>query len=197
MDDHLKLEDFHANLGRYIKISEEESGYIFSRLDSSKIPNRQFLLKQGELCTSFNMVTSGCLCNYFTDDHDIDHVLQFATKMWWTADLNSLMNNKPSKYNIRAVGDSTVLQLTRNTWDELNDVIPQFERYFRLIFQNALIAHQKRIIQNISETAEQNYLKFRENYPEVEQMVPQKYIASYLGITPEFLSKIRRELASR
>ncbi|MEX1135446.1 MAG: Crp/Fnr family transcriptional regulator [Balneolales bacterium] len=193
----MKPEELHDNVGRYIKISLEETKYFLSLLEKRSIPNRKFLLNQGELCTSFNLVSKGCLINYYTDDAGGDHVLQFATRMWWTADLHSLFHNIPAEYNIRAMGDSVVYQMNKNAWMKLNDELPQFERYFRIIFQNALIAHQKRIIQNISDTADQRYLKFQQAYPEVVQSVPLKYIASYLGITPEFLSKIRRNLAKR
>ncbi|MEX2395752.1 MAG: Crp/Fnr family transcriptional regulator, partial [Balneolales bacterium] len=116
---------------------------------------------------------------------------------WWTADLDSLFRGIPAEYNIRAMGDSTVYQLSKDVWMKLNNELPQFERYFRIIFQNALVAHQKRIIQNISDTADQRYLKFQKAYPEVIRSVPLKYVASYLGITPEFLSKIRRDLTTR
>lgn len=189
--------ELHDNLGRYIKITPAETDYFLSLLRKKTIPNRQFLLNQGDLCTSFSLVSKGCLINYYTDNKGNDHVLQFATRMWWTADLDSLQREIPSRYNIRAMGNSIVHQLSNDAWGELNRNLPQFERYFRIIFQNALITHQKRIIQNISETADQRYLKFIKAYPVVEQSVPLKYIASYLGITPEFLSKIRRNLASR
>ncbi|MEX0779022.1 MAG: Crp/Fnr family transcriptional regulator [Balneolales bacterium] len=193
----MKPEELHDNLGRYIKISLEETAYFLSLLEKKEIPNRKFLLAQGEPCTYFSLVDKGCLINYFTDDAGDDHVLQFATRMWWTADLDSLFRGIPAEYNIRAMGDSTVYQLSKDVWMKLNNELPQFERYFRIIFQNALVAHQKRIIQNISDTADQRYLKFQKAYPEVIRSVPLKYVASYLGITPEFLSKIRRDLTTR
>lgn len=190
----MNISDIKANFSNYINITDEEIEYFLSLMKKKKIANRRFLLKEGEVCDHFCLVDSGCMMNYYQDDSDNVHVLQFAVKMWWTADLNSLVNKMPSEYNIRATTDTMVYQLSRDNMDLLFLKIPAFERYFRIIYQNALISHQKRIIENISETAENRYLLFRERYPEVEQLVSQKYIASYLGITPEFLSKIRNNL---
>lgn len=193
----MKTTELRANLSRYISVSLEETEVFLRFLKPKKIKNRKFLLTQGTVCAHFSLVVSGCVMNYYQDKSKNIHVLQFATKMWWTADLNSYIHATPSEYFLRATTDTIVYQLSRAAMDELVTEMPKFERYFRIIFQNSLIAHQKRIIENISETAECRYMLFREKYPEVEQLVSQKYIASYLGITPEFLSKIRRNLAER
>lgn len=187
--------DLKTYLQKYTTVSTEEVELFYSLLVKKKIPNRKYLLKVGEVCDNFSLISSGCMMNYFIDKNENIQVLQFATKMWWTADLNSLINQKPAEYSIRATTDTVVYQLSRSNWEILYREAPVFERFFRMLFQNALVAHQKRIIENISETAECRYILFREKYPTVEQLVPQKYIASYLGITPEFLSKIRRNLA--
>jgi CRP-like cAMP-binding protein len=184
-------------LSRYIQLDENEAAHFLSLLEPRQIARRKFLLLDGDVCRHFSLVTEGCLMNYYTDENGFAHVLQFATHMWWTADLQSLMNETPALFSIQALVNSEVLMLPRPQLDQLFVDIPKFERYFRIIFQNALMAHQQRIIQNIAFPAEERYLQFREKYPHLERMVPQKYIASYLGVTPEFLSKVRRRLAKK
>ena len=193
----MTAQDLQSNLSRYIQLTNEEADFFFSLLKPATIPKNKLLHRSGEISRTFNLVTEGCLMNYFEDDNGFEHVLQFATKMWWTADLQSLMTGCSSVYTIKALAGTKVLQITKAGLEELYEKVPKFERYFRIIFQNALVVHQRRIIQNIAQPAEERYLYFREKYPTVEQLVPQKYIASYLGITPEFLSKIRRRLAHR
>lgn len=182
-------------LSRYIQLDDEEARFFHSLLKPVRIRNRRLLLVSGDYSRAFSLVTEGCLVNYHEDENGFEHVLQFATPMWWTADLHSLIRGTPSTYTIKALMDTEVLQISKANLDRLYREVPKFERYFRIIFQNALIAHQRRIIQNIAFPAEERYRQFRATYPDLEQLVPQKYIASYLGITPEFLSKIRRRLA--
>lgn len=184
-------------LSRYIQLEDEEARLFHSLLKPARIRNRRPLQVSGDHSRAFSLVTKGCLVNYYEDENGFQHVLQFATPMWWTADLHSLIHGTPSDYTIKALMDTEVLKLSRDKLDLLYREVPTFERYFRIIFQNALIAHQRRIIQNIAFPAEERYRQFRKTYPDLEQLVPQKYIASYLGITPEFLSKIRRRLAKR
>jgi CRP-like cAMP-binding protein len=131
---------------------------------------------------------------YHTDASGTDHVIQFPTAGWWTGDLQSLNHGTPSMFSIKALVDSEIFVITRADLDRLLVQVPALEKYFRIIFQNALVSHQHRIIQNFSQTAEERYLWFQKKYPTLEQFVPLKYIASYLGITPEFLSKVRRNL---
>lgn len=130
---------------------------------------------------------------YYTDPSGNDHVIQFSTAGWWTADLHSLTQNQPSIYSTRALADSEIFLLPKIRLEELVERYPVFERFFRIMFQNSLVTHQHRIVQAFSFTAEQRYEHFQQKYPQLEQFVPLKYIASYLGITPEFLSKIRRK----
>jgi CRP-like cAMP-binding protein len=116
---------------------------------------------------------------------------------WWTGDLHSFTEQVPSIYSTRALADSEVLYLPKADMDRLLAEVPKFERFFRILFQNSLVTHQQRIIQNFSANAEERYENFRKKYPSLEQYVPLKYIASYLGFTPEFLSKIRRKQLDR
>jgi CRP-like cAMP-binding protein len=184
-----------SSINRHIPLDQAESEYLSSLLLPQKVKQGDFIETAGELTRFFIYVNSGCLMTYYTDKDAFDHVIQFATTGWWTGDLHSFTKQVPSIYSTRALADSEVLLLPKNSMDQLLEKFPRFERYFRIIFQNSLITHQQRIIMSYSATADERYLQFREKYPTLEQFVPQKYIASYLGITPEFLSKIRRKLA--
>jgi CRP-like cAMP-binding protein len=181
-----------AQINRHISLDERESLHFSSLLIPAKIKQGDFLENVGSVTQNFIYVELGCLMSYYTDKKGDDHVIQFATTGWWTGDLHSFTRQQPAIYSTRAIAESTVFYLPKTDMDQLLDRYPKFERYFRILFQNSLITHQDRIIQNFSDTAEDRYEHFRQKYPSLEQYVPLKYIASYLGITPEFLSKIRR-----
>ena len=152
-------------------------------------------LKAGTVCKYSAFVVDGAVKSFSTDDQGREHILSFATRDWWISDLYSLFSEKPAVLNIEAVADSEVLLLSRQNQQLLYEKVPKFERFFRIIVENALVAHQQRLIDNLSSSAEDRYLRFLKKYPAIPVFVPQHNIASYLGITPEFLSKIRARLA--
>jgi CRP-like cAMP-binding protein len=162
-----------------------------------KVRQGEMLEKPGQPTKYFIHVVSGCLMTYYTDKEDVDHVIQFAQAGWWTGDTASLTKQIPSIYATRALADTEVLLLPQAGLDHLLETHLKFEKYFRILFQNSLVTHQNRLIQNLSATAEERYQAFVKKYPSLEQYVPQKHIASYLGITPEFLSKIRRKMMEK
>lgn len=182
---------FHIR--KNITPTPEEEQFFVSLLNPLKLKQGEFAEKSGEVTYNFIHVTSGCLMTYYTDKQGNDQVIQFATSGWWTGDLHSLTSQQPSIYTTRALADSEILQLPKVRMEELLERYPKFERYFRIMFQNSLVTHQNRIIEAFTATAEERYHNFQKKYPQMEQYVPLKYIASYLGITPEFLSKIRRK----
>jgi CRP-like cAMP-binding protein len=186
----------HA-LEKHITLSKEEGNYFLSLLNTHVLKQGEFIEKAGKITEDFIYVKSGCLMTYYTNEQAQEHVIQFAMPNWWTGDLNSFTKQVISAYSTRALADSEVLLIKKKDLDGLLERFPVFEKYFRVIFQNSLITHQNRIVQNIAATAEERYLDFQKKYPSLEQYVPLKYIASYLGITPEFLSKIRRRLMER
>lgn len=183
-----------SQVGRHITLDEKETEYFTSILIPRKLKQGELVEEPGEPTRYMIHVHSGCLMTYYTDKEGFDHVVQFSTAGWWTGDLHSLTKKTPSIYTTKALADSEVFLLPSNSMDQLLEKHMKFERYFRIIFQNSLVTHSFRILQRLSATAEERYLSFREKYPSLEQYVPLKYIASYLGITPEFLSKIRRKL---
>ena len=174
-------------------LGDTEERHLISSLLPLAIKQGEFAERAGD-CSKYMMhVNTGCLMTYHTDPEGNDHVIQFSTPGWWTGDLHSLLSGDPSIYSTRALTDSSALLLPKREMERLLNRFPKFEKYFRIIFQNSLVTHQHRIIQALSYTAEQRYEAFLKKYPTLEQFVPQKYIASYLGMTPEFLSKIRRK----
>jgi CRP-like cAMP-binding protein len=137
---------------------------------------------------------SGCARTFYPDEKGHEHVVMLAIENWWTADLGSFITQTPADYNVQCLESTDVLQFSHDDLDQLYRDVPKMERFFRLIVQNAYVAAQKRIVHNLSLPAKERYLRFREKYPSIEQRVPQYMIASYLGMTKEFLSKIRSEL---
>jgi CRP-like cAMP-binding protein len=182
---------------RHIALTPEEEKFFTGCFLPRNIKPGELLEKPGEPTQYFMFVCSGCLMTYYTDDAGYDHVMQFAMPGWWTGDLSSIMKGAESMFTTRALAESEVLLITRSSLDQLLEKYPRFERFYRILFQNSLITMQGRILQNLSAPAEVRYQNFTKKYPTLEQFVPQKYIASYLGITPEFLSKIRRKLMER
>jgi len=193
----MNTDNLISTLKQYIKLTDEESTYFLSLTLPMRVHQGEMLEKLGEPTKYFIHVVSGCLMSYHTDKEGTDHVLQFAQAGWWTGDLASYTTHVGSTITTRALTDSEVLLLPQTSMDQLLEKLPQFERYFRILFQKSLITHGNRLIQNLSVSAEERYLAFQKKYPPLEQYVPLKYIASYLGITPEFLSKIRRKLMSK
>lgn len=154
-------------------------------------------LEVGNVCRHSAFVLDGALKSFTVDGDGKEHILSFATRDWWISDLYSLLTQKPAVLNIEAIADSEILVLSRENQQLLYERIPKFERFFRIIVENSLVANQQRLIDNMSATAEERYLSFIRKYPLIPSCVPQHSIASYLGITPEFLSKIRARLARK
>lgn len=186
-------------IAQYLKekadLDTTELDYFFQKSELKALQKNEHLIKSGDKNAHFILIKSGCLMTYFKDRNEHIHAIQFGQEMWWTGDLDAIFNDHPSKYAIKALAPSEVYLLSKKSFEDLNLKYPAFESYFRVLFQNALISHQNRIIRNISFTAEEKYLEFVKLHPRLELIVPQKYVASYMGITPEFLSKLKRKLA--
>jgi CRP-like cAMP-binding protein len=182
---------------KHVELTEDESNFLLSLIVPQRIKQGELIESAGEITRYFIYVGSGCLLSYYTDKQGNEHVIQFAMAGWWTGDIHSYTKGLPSIFTTKALTDSEVWLIPKASLDLLLEKHPKFERYFRIIFQNSLVTHQSRLMQSYSATAEERYLTFREKYPTLEQYIPQKYIASYLGMTPEFLSKIRRKLMEK
>jgi len=179
------------NIARHIALDEEEKAHFITLLKPLQVLKNDFILKQGQVCKSITFVHSGILRAYYLDKHGKESTIMFAVQDWWITDMYCFINPQPAMLNIEAVESSSILQLQKSDLDNLYIQVPKFEKFFRIIMQNAYIREQLRIIQNLSLSAEERYNNFLAKYPQVAKQVKQKQIASYLGITPEFLSTIR------
>ncbi len=164
---------------------------FFSR---QKIAKREQVLRAGELCKYNFFILKGCLRNYTIDAKGNEHVMQFAFEEYWISDSYSFLGEKPALYFIDALEETEVLVIDKQSYDAAFLAVPCLERYLRIAIQNAYISVQHRLLASHSETAEEKYLALKTRFPAIEQRVAQHQIASYLGITPESLSRIRRKL---
>lgn len=188
----VSIDEVKHRLLRYVCLSDEEAKAFIDALEPFELSKKEVLLEMDTHCRYFYWVQEGYLMNFQTDDKGFDHVLQFAIANWWTADLGSFLHGTLATYRIVALSDCKLLGISKENLDDLLVKYPVFERYFRIIFQNALVNHQKRIIQNVAFQADVRYEQFNKTFPGIELIVPLKHVASYLGITPQFLSKLRK-----
>ncbi|MES2773871.1 MAG: Crp/Fnr family transcriptional regulator [Bacteroidota bacterium] len=156
---------------------------------------RQFVLQEGNVCTHFNFVVRGCLRSYKIDEKGSIHILQFAAENNWINDLGSFHQVKPSALNIDALEDTVVLQISHEDLIALYIAAPKFDRIFRVLIENGFVHLQERLLQNISSTAEERYQSFLERYQHLTNRLSQVQIAAFLGLTPEFLSRLRNTRA--
>ena len=192
----MDLQPFLHHISRYIQLTPEEQSLFLSKVKFRKYLKGQFVVQEGDICRYESFVLSGCLKTFYLDKQGHEHIVMFAIEDWWTADLGSFISQTAADLNVQCLEDSELIQISSTDLQQLYIEIPILERFFRIIIQNAFVAAQKRIINNLSLPAVERYVRFRKQYPKIEQRVPQYMIASYLGITKEFLSKIRAQLAN-
>ena len=191
----MDLQPFLHHISRYIQLTPEEQSIFLSKVKFRKYLKGQFVVQEGDICRYESFVLSGCLKTFYLDKQGHEHIVMLAIEDWWTADLGSFISQTAADLNVQCLEDSELIQISSTDLQQLYIEIPKLERFFRIIIQNAFVAAQKRIINNLSLPAVERYVQFRKQYPKIEQRVPQYMIASYLGITKEFLSKIRAQLA--
>ncbi len=186
-----------AHVGRHVDLTEQEKAVFVSLLRFRRIRKRQYLVQQGAVALHETFVSKGCLRTFYIDEHGKEYVVQFAVEDWWTSDLKSFLTQTPADYYVEALEDSEVFQLEFAALEELYVRVPKFDKFFRILMQRAFIALQQRLVSTHSKSAEERYAEFVKRYPNIEQRVPQYMVASYLGFTPEFLSRIRQQQAHR
>ena len=191
---HKMLIDYFNNIFSLDKEAAEAAKHSF-RLRNYK--RKGWLLQEGDVCRFYTFVVSGCSKLYAVDANGVEHNLQFAVENQWIADFNSFYQQSPSKLYIEAVEPCTVLQIEHDDLLHLYTHYPRFDRNFRIVIERKFIELQDRVLQNISYTAEERYQLFQKNYPDLVQRLPGTQIASYLGITSEFLSKIKKKTIER
>lgn len=181
------------SISKHISLNKNEEKIFLSLLTSRTLKRKDYLLQSGDICRHSAFVADGCLRGYTIDENGFEHILQFAPPDWWIADMYSLITQKPGNLFIEAMEESEVLLLSKDDQEKLYISIPKFERFFRIITENSLVASRQRVIDSLSLSAKQRYEKFCSVYPTVFKTIPQKHIASYIGVTPEFLSKLKAE----
>jgi len=192
----MELVSLFNYLHKYITLTAEEEAILSSKIRIRKYIKGQFVVQNGDICRYESFVLSGSLKTFYIDNEGQEHIVMFAIENWWTADLGSFIEQSPADYNVQCLEKSVLAQLSYDDLEQLYLQIPKLERFFRIIIQKAYVATQKRLINNLSLPAKERYLQFRDQYPLIEQRVPQYMIASYLGITKEFLSKIRSQITA-
>lgn len=183
---------FFTNLAMHITLDAAETELIKARLQHKVVKKKTELLSAGAVCRNIYFVTKGCLRTFNTDDEGLEHNIMFCPENWWAVDIASFAAQKPSYYTIGALEDTEVLYFSYTVLEELYIQIPKLERFFRILTQNGFYLYQQRITSALSATAEERYELFQKQYPKLEQRIAQKHIASFLGITPVFLSMIRK-----
>lgn len=191
-----KAQAFINYINKYVPLTKEEEAILLSKVSYRKYLKGQYVVQQGDVCKYSGFVISGCTRTFYIDAEGQEHIVMFSAENWWASEIGSFVTQTPSDYNVQCIDDTELIQLLYNDQEELFKEIPKLERFFRLILENAFVASQKRIVRNFSLTAKEQYLKFKIDYPELEQRIPQYMVASYLGITKEFLSKIKSQLIS-
>ena len=181
---------------RLLPLSQDEKELVSSKFKTHRFLKKQFVLQHGDLCRYFNFVVSGCLRLYKVGDDGVYHILQFATKNYWILDLSNFHKKLPALLNIDALEETVVLRITHDDLIDLYLQAPKFDRIFRVLLENHFMHQQQRMAQLFSSTAEERYQLFLETYPHLLNRLSQVQVAAYLGITPEFLSRIRKRLST-
>lgn len=185
-----------TNIALHIDIDATEADYFLSLLEHKTIARKDTLLRTGNACRTINFVTKGCLRMFTAHENGKEHIVMLAPENWWITDLASFHGNSPATHSIDALEDTEVLQLSAQNLEKLYVKVPKFEKFFRVLFQNGFIMYQNRITTELALTTEQKYDRFKALYPGLNQRIAQKYIASFLGITPVFLSMLRKKTGS-
>jgi CRP-like cAMP-binding protein len=185
------------NIAKHIVLSENETEAFCNLFQQKLIKKKSFLLKEGEICKFEGFVVKGLFRVYHMDKDGSEQILYFAIENWWITDIDSFTNNKPSQLFIEALEDSEVLLISKKDKEFAYSNLPKIEKLFRVMTQKTHVALQRRMIDNLSKTADQRYADFIEKYPQLYQRLSNLQIAAYLGISHEFLSKIRSKIASR
>lgn len=183
-----------SNISRHIPLTPEEIEFFTSLLNSTSLKTGAFLLREGDVCRYESFITKGCLKTYYVDENGVEHIVDFLVEEWWADDLYSFFTGTAATSNIKAIENTDLVQISKSDLDLLYQKIPKFERFFRMLFQNAYISQRDHINSILSAPAEERYLLFLKKKPYAENRFSQKDIASYLGVTPQFLSALKKKI---
>lgn len=179
---------------KHIDLTVEEETILLSKIVHRNYLKDQYIAQQGDICKTVNFIISGCTKTFYMDLEGQEHIVMFSIEDWWTSDLGSFITQTPADFNVQCIENTQLIQFTYDNLEALYKEISKLERLFRKIVERAFAASQKRIIRNFSLTAKERYQIFKNTNPKIDQRVPQYMIASYLGVTKEFLSKIKSQI---
>ncbi len=185
------------NIAKHVALTSEEQALFLSKTATHFYKSKTILLHAGEVSKHTYFVNSGILRSFNINDNIIEHVLHFACEGWWIGDMYSYISEKPGTLFIEVLEDAEVLSISKEKHQELYQEIPKLERFFRILAENSLVAHQERLMDNLSLSAEERFEKMCKKYPTLIQKVAQKHLASYIGVTPEFFSKMKARLLKK
>ena len=193
----MAIDKLISHFNNYIPLNDKEKEDLSNHVTEKKIKRRQFVLQENDVCRHYTFVASGLLKMYAIDDGGIEHNIQFAAENEWIMDIGSFHSENPSLLYIEAIEPSVILQIDKPNLIILFKNYKKFNIDFRVIIENKFVELQNRLLQNLIFAAEKRYLAFLEQYPKLANRLPNTQIASYLGITPEFLSKIRKTISKK
>ena len=185
------------NISKHVTLTPEEEERVLLLTEPQSFKAKTILLKEGDVCTQSYFVTKGILRSYTIDENGVEHVVSFACPEWWIADMYSYLSQRPGQLFIEVNEDAEVIVLTKENQEKLYTEVPKMERFFRILIENSLIANQKRLINNLTFTAEARYDIFTKKFHTILPYLPQKQIASYIGVTPEFFSRMKARLLKK
>lgn len=183
-----------TNIEKHVQLTDEEKQLFLSKTEIHHYKAKSILLSSGQVCKHSYFVNSGILRSFNINDNIVEYVLSFACEGWWMGDMYSLISQKPGNLFIEVLEDAELVLLSKENQEQLYTEIPKLERFFRILTENSLVANQERLMDNLSLSAEDRYDKFLKRYLNLNHKIPQKQIASYIGVTPEFFSKMKAKL---
>lgn len=188
---------FFESFNKKVPLTPAEEEAIKKYLSPKKLRKKQYLLQESDVCKAIAFIERGALKAYSTDENGNEHIIQFGLEGWIISDLYSFLTGEPATYNIDAIEDAELILINKSAHEELLRTVPKYETFTRLNITGAYLAMQRRLTSIISSTLEERYETFMSVYPEIARRVPQHMIASYMGLTPETLSRIRRRISSK
>lgn len=191
------MQSILQNIAKHVSLTPEEETLFLSKTETKHYKAKTILLSSGEIANCTYFVNSGILRSSNINDNIIEHVLHFACEGWWIGDMYSYISEKPGNLFIKVLEDAELVLITKENHQQLYQEIPKLERFFRILAENSLVTHQERLMDNLSLTAEERFEKMCKKYPSLIQKVAQKHLASYIGVTPEFFSKMKARLLKK
>lgn len=188
------MQSILQNIAKHVSLTPEEETLFLSKIETKQYKAKTILLNSGEISNCTYFVNSGILRSFNINDNIIEHVLHFACEGWWIGDMYSYISEKPGNLFIEVLEDAELVIISKENHQILYKEIPKLERFFRILAENSLVAHQERLMDNLSLSAEERFEKMCKKYPSLIQKVAQKHLASYIGVTPEFFSKMKARL---